>query len=167
MKTASKLLGGVLFLLLATVAQAQSSSSSSSSSPKHAYGTAGCGLGSLAFGDQGGAIQVIAATLNGIGGQTFAITTGTSNCGEAAVSVRGAELFIEANKEALAKDAARGSGETIVTLSHLAGCKDPAAVGVVLQKQLTTIVPDGAKASVEKTISTLRSDKSLACSVLG
>ncbi len=47
------------------------------------YGTAGCGLGSMAFGNQKGAIQILAATTNGLfGTQTFGITSGTSNCGE-------------------------------------------------------------------------------------
>ena len=42
------------------------------------YGTAGCGLGSMAFGDQPGGIQILAATTNGIlGNQTFGITFGT------------------------------------------------------------------------------------------
>jgi Protein of unknown function (DUF3015) len=132
------------------------------------YGSAGCGVGSLIFGDQPGLVQVLAATTNGIlGNQTFGITTGTLNCGEAAIGTKGAQLFIEANKEALAKDASRGSGETIATLSHLAGCKDASAVGVALQKNFSTVVPDGSKADVEKTLSTLRAEKSLACNQLG
>ena len=36
-----------------------------------AYGTAGCGLGSLVFGNQAGAVQILAATTNG----TFASQT--------------------------------------------------------------------------------------------
>ena len=44
------------------------------------YGTAGCGLGSLVFGNQKGIVQIFAATTNGLfGSQTFGITTGTSN----------------------------------------------------------------------------------------
>jgi hypothetical protein len=132
------------------------------------YGSAGCGVGSLIFGDQPGLVQVLAATTNGIlGNQTFGITTGTLNCGEAAVGRSGASLFIEANKEALAKDVSRGSGETISTLSHLAGCKDAAAVGETLKANFTAVVPDGSKADVEKTLSTLKADKALACTQLG
>ncbi|MCX5790873.1 MAG: DUF3015 family protein, partial [Elusimicrobia bacterium] len=44
------------------------------------YGSAGCGLGSLAFqgNDQ---TQILAATTNGtFGSQTFGLTFGTSNC---------------------------------------------------------------------------------------
>src|ERR1700730_5797759 len=88
------------------------------------YGSAGCGLGSVLFGNQPGFVQVIAATTNDfLGNQTFGITTGTLNCGAAATAA-GAKVFIDANREALAKDMARGSGETIVTLTSLTGCKD-------------------------------------------
>ncbi len=138
---------------------------------KGGYGTAGCGLGSLVFGDQRGAIQILAATTNGtFGSQTFGITFGTSNCGTSAVGTAGTKTFIEGNREALAKDAARGSGETISTLSNLAGCKDSSAVGVVLQKNFSSLFP-GQAAPVEQVsgavMSTLRSDKSLACSSIG
>jgi hypothetical protein len=135
------------------------------------YGAAGCGVGSLIFGDQPGMVQVLAATTNGtLGNQTFGITTGTLNCGEAAVGRGGASLFIEANKEALAKDAARGSGETIVTLSHLAGCMDASAVGAKLQQNYSSVFPSAdAKTEVviENVLSTLKSDDALACSELG
>ena len=46
------------------------------------YGDAGCGFGSMIFGNQAGFMQVFAATTNGTSGsQTFGITTGTLNCG--------------------------------------------------------------------------------------
>jgi len=135
------------------------------------YGTAGCGLGSMAFGDQKGAIQILAATTNGLfGTQTFGITSGTSNCGESAVGVSGTKTFIEGNREALAKDAARGGGETIDTLSVLAGCKDAKAVGAVLQKRFSELFPAGstpAEKVSEGVIGTLRSDTSLACGAVG
>jgi hypothetical protein len=135
------------------------------------YGTAGCGLGSLAFGDQKGAVQILAATTNGtFGTQTFGITSGTSNCGESAVGMAGTKTFIEGNREALAKDAARGSGETIDTLTVLAGCKDSKAVGAVLQKRFTALFP-GEGVAVEKVseavIGTLRTESSLACGAIG
>jgi hypothetical protein len=134
------------------------------------YGVAGCGVGSLIFGDQPGFVQVLAATTNGISGnQTFGITTGTLNCGEGAFSTKGAQLFIEANKEALAKDASRGSGETISTLSHIAGCKDATAVGATLQKNFTAIFPSSdakTEAVIENVLSTLKGDKALACTHL-
>jgi hypothetical protein len=135
------------------------------------YGTAGCGLGSLAFGDQKGMIQVLAATTNGtFGTQTFGITSGTSNCGEAAVGTAGTKTFIEGNREVLAKDAARGSGETIDTLTVLAGCKDAKAVGATLQKRFTELFPSEnvpAEKVSESVIGALRADSSLACGAIG
>jgi hypothetical protein len=133
------------------------------------YGSAGCGVGSLIFGDQPGMVQVLAATTNGIlGNQTFGITTGTLNCGDSAIGKAGAKLFIEANQEALAKDASRGSGETIVTLSHLAGCKDATAVGATLQRNFANVFPNAPADKVtENVLSTLKAEKTLACSELG
>ena len=88
------------------------------------YGMAGCGVGSIVFGDKPGMIQVIAATINQYSGQTFAISTGTSNCGESGKSAR-ANQFIEVNKVALENDLSRGAGESIVALSEVMGCKNP------------------------------------------
>jgi hypothetical protein len=135
------------------------------------YGMAGCGLGSMAFGNQPGAIQIVAATLNGLlGNQTFAITTGTSNCTDTAGGVASTRAFIETNREALAKDISRGQGETVKNLATLAGCSDATAVGATLQKSFSAIFP----AKTVKTddvsdaiVSTLRSQKSLGCAKLG
>jgi Protein of unknown function (DUF3015) len=137
---------------------------------KATYGLAGCGLGSLVFGDQKGGVQILAATTNGLfGSQTFGISTGTSNCVESS-GTQGARTFIEGNREALAKDAARGGGETIVTLSAIAGCKDATIVGGALQKRFKTLFP-GAKTAAEEVaknvINELRSDSSLECRKIG
>ena len=138
---------------------------------KSTYGLAGCGLGSMIFGDQKGPVQILAATTNGtFGTQTFGITSGTSNCVDNGSSTRGARNFIEGNREALAKDAARGSGETITTLSAMAGCKDAKAVGTKLQKRFAQLFP-GQKIPVEQVslnvIEELRADNSLACRNIG
>ncbi len=111
------------------------------------YGLAGCGLGSLAFGEQEGLIQVIAATLNGTAGsQTFGISTGTSNCdaGMATAAAASVQTFIAANRETFEKDVARGNGETIVTVSQLLGCKDSAQVGKLLQGEYDTLFKAGS-----------------------
>jgi hypothetical protein len=130
------------------------------------YGSAGCGLGSVLFGSQPGFIQVVAATTNGIfGNQTFGITTGTLNCGSAATPA-GAKIFIDANREAVAKDMARGSGETIATLTSLAGCRDARLVGATLQKNFSAIIPNEKVSNdvvSDNVLSTLRADKQLAC----
>lgn len=134
------------------------------------YGTAGCGLGSMAFGNQSGMIQIVAATLNGTGGQTFAITTGTSNCTDTSGGVASTKAFIETNREALAKDISRGQGETVKNLATLAGCSDASAVGATLQKNFSAIFPAKAAKTDEVSdaiVSTLRSEKNLRCAKLG
>jgi hypothetical protein len=148
-------------LALATTASAQGSLKGTG-----VYGTAGCGLGSLVFGNQAGAVQILAATTNGISAnQTFGITTGTSNCGPGLVAM-GTKNFVEANREVLAKDMSRGQGETIGALTVMAGCADSRAVGAALQSNFDKIFPseqatsdDVAKALLE----TLGADKSLGC----
>jgi hypothetical protein len=75
--------------------------------------------------------------------------------------------FIQANREALAKDIARGQGETIVNLSTLAGCKSAAQVGTVLQQNFKTIFPDAGVSDrkvTDNVIGTLKGQKILACS---
>ena len=159
----------VAFVLSAGVAHADAESPAAHG--KATYGLAGCGLGSMIFGDQKGGVQILAATTNGtFGSQTFGISSGTSNCVETGSSTHGARTFIEGNREALAKDAARGSGETITTLSAMAGCKDAKSVGATLQKRFAQLFP-GAKTPVEQVsqnvIKELRADSSLACQKIG
>src|SRR2546430_15341209 len=104
------------------------------------YGAAGCGLGSIVFGNKGGIMQVLAATTNGVlGSQTFGITSGTSNCANTGGGAPSAQAFIETNREALAKDISRGTGETITNLTTLSGCSNASAVGASLQKNFKTI----------------------------
>ncbi len=134
------------------------------------YGTAGCGLGSLAFGNQKGFIQVVAATLNGTGVQTFGITTGTSNCEDTSGSRASVETFVETNKLALAKDISRGQGETVANLSSLIGCSDSRAMAARLQKQFNAIFPSvatPADQAADAIIATLKGDKTLVCKKLG
>lgn len=134
-----------------------------------AYGTAGCGLGSIVFGSKPGFMQVFAATTNGTGFQTFAITSGTSNCDSSAKNQIAARAFVESNREAFAKDVSRGSGETITTLTSISGCSDSAAVGVSLQKNFKRIFPNAAATNTDVSaaaVESLKQDKTLACSRL-
>ena len=137
------------------------------------YGTAGCGLGAVLIGDKPGAIQILAATLNGtFGNQTFGITTGTLNCGPAAADqvTQRTQVFVEANREVLAKDISRGQGETIANLAAIAGCSNTDAVGATLQGKFDTIFPSEQTSSTDVTkslLETLKSEPSLACSQLG
>ncbi|GAB4560832.1 MAG: hypothetical protein Tsb0020_07820 [Haliangiales bacterium] len=134
------------------------------------YGAAGCGLGSIIFGSQPGFVQVLAATTNGsFGSQTFGITFGTSNCsasGEGMISTRS---FVESNREVLAKDIARGSGETIATLTTLAGCADSGQVGVTLQQRFGDIFPSTAASDrdvSQNVVTVLQGQRELSCSAL-
>jgi hypothetical protein len=134
------------------------------------YGMAGCGLGSIIFGNSPGIIQIFAATTNGtFASQTFGITTGTSNCTNSAGGMASTKSFIQTNRQALAKDISRGGGETIKNLATLSGCTDAGAVGTSLQKNFSTIFPAADVSDVQvsdSVVDVLVSDKSLACSKL-
>ncbi len=133
--------------------------------PKPRYGAAGCGLGSVIFGAKPGISQVTAASTNTLGMQTFGITSGTANC-DSIDDHETLDAFVAMNREALAKDVARGSGETIATLTAIAGCADPQTVGQRLKLSYARIFP-GPRAKPEqiaRTIRTLlRADVALAC----
>ncbi|HVI73770.1 MAG TPA: DUF3015 family protein [Anaeromyxobacteraceae bacterium] len=161
-----------VFIVVALSGSATASSSTESAirGSKGRYGDAGCGLGSLAFGTQEGAVQILAATTNTLFlTQTFGITTGTSNCSGISGG-QATRIFIEANREALAKDISRGSGETIGTLTWLNGCTDSKAVGATLQKNFSIIFPSESVSTDDVTaavIKTLKDEKMLACQNLG
>ncbi len=97
------------------------------SSPAFAagYGKAGCGLGSLVFGDAPGPVQIFAATTNGTSySQLFGITSGTSNCDASGIILaeREGDLFAASNFDSLEKEMAAGEGENLDTLAGLLGC---------------------------------------------
>ena len=104
-----------------------------------------CGWGSKLFDGQSGiAPQVLGATTNGtFGNQTFAITSGTSGCTQdgAVKSNWKTALFIDGNKEMLARDMSVGSGETLDSLAHLMGveAQDRAAFNQVAKENLWKI----------------------------
>ena len=110
------------------------------------YGMAGCGLGSILFGEtesKGG--QVLAATTNGVySNNTFGMSSGTSNCtpeqSKKMSSIRkNVQMFVAANREALANDIAKSNGETIVTLGNIIGCNDNNYLGSKLQSRYEKI----------------------------
>jgi len=92
---------------------------------------AGCGLGSMVVEDSSKWSQVLAATLNGTGMQTFGISFGTSNCTEDGVmqASKEKEAFIEANVVELRRDLALGQGEYLSALGSLYGCSGEANQG--------------------------------------
>lgn len=135
------------------------------------YGMAGCGLGSLIIGKSGG--QIFAATTNyTYYNQLFAITTGTSNCvdnpnDEVATRM---DRFVVSNKVAMASDIARGSGETISSISKLMGCQSSGNVATALQRNFREIFPHAKISPNEVTdsiISVIKEDDSLSQSCKG
>lgn len=94
-----------------------------------AYGMAGCGLGSLIIKSPAQWPQVGAWALNAIGYQTFAITSGTSNCktkgGTAYVDEQ--ETFVSANLPRLEQEAAQGQGELLSSYAEVLGCRGDAS----------------------------------------
>ncbi len=127
------------------------------------YGMAGCGLGSIVFGPKPGKIQIVSATLNSTGYQTFAITSGTSNCDIPEMDQQAA-VYIEVNKEIVMKDAARGSGETLSALSEILSCKDSALFGRKIQKNYERIFSEknSTYESTRQIRNTIKSDAELA-----
>ena len=87
-----------------------------------------CGWGSKLFdGQRGVAPQALGATTNGtLGNQTFGITSGTSGCTQDGVvkSSWKTAMFIDGNKEKLARDMSVGYGESLDSLAKLMGVRD-------------------------------------------
>jgi len=85
----------------------------------------GCGPGTQVWKGQSGiAPKVLGATTNGsFGLQTFGITFGTLGCnqGGTVTAQERARVFADANLDRLARDVARGDGETLRALAHLMG----------------------------------------------
>ena len=164
------LVAAVAIMALGAGIASAASTESAIRGTKGRYGDAGCGLGSMAFGDQQGLIQVLAATTNSFfGTQTFGITSGTSNC-QGTSGAQATRIFIEANREALAKDVSRGSGETIGTLTWILGCTDSQAVGATLQKNFSVVFPSETVSNEAVTatiLKTLKDEKMLACQNVG
>lgn len=116
------------------------------------YGMAGCGLGSIVFGQKPGMVQIFAATTNGIGmNQSFGLTSGTSNCGDSA-RVNAANAFIEQNRIALEKDLSRGNGETVSSLQSLLECGNPSFANDLKSKYYQNYPQGGAPASEVQAI---------------
>jgi hypothetical protein len=129
-----------------------------------------CGWGAKLFDGQSGmAPQVLAVTTNStFGNQTFGITTGTSGCTQDGVvkSTWKTSMFIDGNKDRLARDMSIGNGETLDSLAHLIGVReeDRATFGRIMQANVSLIFPSGSTTgdSVVALKQVLRSDRELA-----
>src|SRR4029077_8322592 len=109
-----------------------------------------CGWGSKLFDGQSGiAPQALGATTNYTSGnQTFGITTGTSGCTQDGVvkSSWKTAMFIDGNKDRLARDIPIGNGEPLASLAHLMGVREEArtAFGRIMQANVSVIFPAGS-----------------------
>jgi hypothetical protein len=120
----------------------------------------------------------IASCLMGVVGVTAAVSVAVSTPAQArSYGPAGCglgSLIFEPNSGftqifALAKDIARGQGETIDSLSRLAGCRASGAVGSSLQRRFDQIFTNASASDSqvgENVIEALRSDAALACSAL-
>jgi hypothetical protein len=104
------------------------------------------GYGSVIFGplNTPGA-QVMAASTNATGVQTFAITSGTSNCvsGGVVAMDRRQEVFAEVNFPDLKRDMAAGGGEFLSAFEDLLECEAAVHPKVtrLMQAEYETLVP--------------------------
>ena len=168
-----------LCLLAPLGARAQDDESAPAKKPKHhkkqslhdqvtgqGYGLAGCGVGSIIFGPKPGPVQIASATTNGIyWNNTFGMTSGTSNCDIPEMGHQAA-MFIEVNHETLAKDAARGQGETVAGLAVILKCSNPASFGQSLQQNYERIFAPGKSTydTTREILSTIKTDQALKAS---
>jgi hypothetical protein len=134
----------------------------------------GCGVGAKLFsGSSGLASNVFAVITDGfldmaISLRPFAITSGTSGCSQdgAIKSNWKTAMFIDANKDRLARDMSIGSGETLDSLAHLIGVRedDRATFGRVMQANVFVIFRSDSSTddNVVALKQVLRSDRELA-----
>jgi Protein of unknown function (DUF3015) len=120
-----------------------------------------CGWGSKLFdGQRGVAPQVLGVTTNGtFGNQTFGISSGTSGCTQDGVvkSNWKTAMFINGNKEKLARDMSIGHGETLDALAKLMGVRDEdkSAFFLATKENFARIYP-GADVSADQILASLK-----------
>jgi hypothetical protein len=106
-----------------------------------------CGWGTKLFDGQSGIFpQALAGITNGTSGnQTFGVSSGTSGCTQDGVvrSTWKTAMFIDGNKERLARDMSVGEGEALDSLAHLLGvdAADRAAFGRLARDNMPRIFP--------------------------
>ncbi|MDH4466650.1 MAG: DUF3015 family protein [Bacteriovoracaceae bacterium] len=119
------------------------------------YGMSGCGLGSILFGeDNSVGIQIFSSTTNYTAyNQTFALTSGTSNCNpnygseEADATLKNTLKYVESNFISLKNDVAKNQGQTLAGLGGVLGCTDNQELGSLLQSNYETIYPTTNKSA--------------------
>jgi Protein of unknown function (DUF3015) len=106
-----------------------------------------CGWGSKVFDGQSGVVpQGLAGITNSIfWNQTFGVSFGTSGCTQDGTvrSTWKTSMFIDGNKERLARDMSVGSGEALDSLAHLLGVEatDRVAFNRIAHENMQHIFP--------------------------
>lgn len=109
--------------------------------------SSGCGVGTILWKEQSGAApQILAVTTNGtLGNQTFGITSGTLGCNRDGVVNPPAEvrMLTVSQLDNLAKDVARGEGETLVSFATAMNVEqqDQPLLFAALKSNFTRIFP--------------------------
>jgi len=129
--------------------------------PTHRNMQTGCGLGNKVIKRPDSAVMyALQATTNGTSAnQTFGISSGTSGCKKVRFVMNDrAQEFVAANMDTLAKEMARGQGESLDTLAELLKIQNKATFFAALQANYTSIysntkvemadVLDGVSASI-------------------
>lgn len=127
------------------------------------YGAAGCGFGGMLIKENRVLPQIGAWLLNAIGIQTFALTSGTSGCGQkkAVLAEKEQTLFVENNYQSLAREMAAGEGEGLHTLSGLLGCPTEQAGGfAAFAKQNYATLFKEENSTPEKMLTSLKEELS-------
>ena len=120
-----------------------------------------CGWGSKLFDGQSGVVpQSLAGITNGtFFNQTFGVSFGTSGCTQDGTvrSTWKTSMFIDGNKERLARDMSMGGGETLDALAHLLGVEatDQAAFNRATRDNMQRIFPSSS-AATEDILAILR-----------
>jgi len=104
--------------------------------------------------------QACAGITNGTSGnQTFGVSSGTSGCTQNGTvnSTWKTTMFIDGNKERLARDMSTGNGETLDSLAHLIGVRDEdrAKFNRALQENFSRIFPS-ENVSTEQVVVALK-----------
>jgi len=121
---------------------------------------AGCGLGYLLLSnkDNEKVTQVLGATTNGTGIQTFGISSGTSGCTEdgAVKLARATEVFADVNLASLRQEMAAGQGEYVNVFASLLGASEATRPQMVrfFQAEYQILFPS-AETSSGEMLSTL------------
>ena len=116
----------------------------------------GCGLGKILWADHAHqkniAPQVLMATTNGTGMNTFAISSGTSGCTNDGkiMAEHKATVFTAANFENLSQEMAQGQGEHLASLATLMNipASQHGEFFAMTQSQYTTLIREGEASPV-------------------